>query len=54
MMGTVGLPLPGVDMRLEAVPELGYLPSGNPPRGEVGHTMGHGGQHRIQSVFWAW
>lgn len=36
MMGTVGLPLPGVDMRLEAVPELGYLPSDkNAPKGEV-------------------
>jgi hypothetical protein len=37
MMGTVGLPLPGVDMRLEAVPELGYLPNDpKTPRGEVG------------------
>jgi hypothetical protein len=36
MMGTVGLPLPGVDMRLEAVPELGYLPSDpKAPKGEV-------------------
>jgi hypothetical protein len=36
MMGTVGLPLPGVDLRLEAVPELGYLPSDKKaPRGEV-------------------
>jgi long-chain acyl-CoA synthetase len=36
MMGTVGVPLPGVDMRLEAVPELGYLPSDpKTPRGEV-------------------
>jgi hypothetical protein len=37
MMGTVGVPLPGVDMRLEAVPELGYLPSDpKGPKGEVG------------------
>jgi hypothetical protein len=36
MMGTVGLPVPGVEMRLEAVPELGYLPSdAKAPRGEV-------------------
>lgn len=36
MMGTVGLPLPGVELRLEAVPELGYLPSdAAAPRGEV-------------------
>jgi hypothetical protein len=35
MMGTVGLPLPGVELRLEAVPELGYLPSDKNPRGEV-------------------
>jgi hypothetical protein len=40
MMGTVGLPLPGVEMRLEGVPELGYLPSDTQaPRGEVGYTM---------------
>jgi hypothetical protein len=44
MMGTVGLPLPGVDLRLEAVPELGYLPSDKAaPRGEVGDGGGvHG------------
>jgi len=32
---TVGPPLPSVDVRLEAVPEMGYLPSNDPPRGEV-------------------
>jgi hypothetical protein len=37
MLGAVGVPLPGVDLRLEAVPELGYLPSDpRTPRGEVG------------------
>lgn len=36
MLGTVGVPLPGVDMRLEAVPELGYLPNDpRTPKGEV-------------------
>lgn len=51
MMGTVGLPLPGVDMRLEAVPELGYLPSDKKaPRGEVGdsgcvHWLGNRTMH---------
>ena len=40
MMGTVGLPLRGVEMRLEAVPELGYLPSdAKAPRGEVRSTV---------------
>ena len=32
---TVGIPVGGLEMRLEAVPELGYDPLGNPPRGEV-------------------
>ena len=46
MIGTVGLPLPGVDMRLEAVPELGYLPSdAKAPRGEVGSI--YGGVHDL-------
>jgi hypothetical protein len=41
MMGTVGLPLPGIDMRLEAVPELGYDPNdAKAPRGEVGGVVG--------------
>ena len=35
MAGTVGPPLPGTDMRLEAVPEMNYDPSGTPPRGEI-------------------
>lgn len=35
MAGTVGPPLPSTDMRLEAVPEMNYDPTGNPPRGEI-------------------
>ncbi|GBG62926.1 hypothetical protein CBR_g34297 [Chara braunii] len=35
MAGTVGPPLPNVDVRLEAVPEMNYDPLGNPPRGEI-------------------
>ncbi len=32
---TVGPPMPHVKLRLEAVPEMGYDPTANPPRGEV-------------------
>ena len=35
MAGTVGGPLPGTDLRLEAVPELKYDPLSTPPRGEI-------------------
>lgn len=35
MAGTVGPPLPSTDMRLEAVPEMNYNPTGDPPRGEI-------------------
>lgn len=35
MVGTVGVPSAYVDLRLEAVPEMGYDPLGIPPRGEV-------------------
>ena len=35
MAGTVGPPLPSTDMRLEAVPEMHYDPTGTPPRGEI-------------------
>ncbi|GIL73086.1 hypothetical protein Vretimale_4702 [Volvox reticuliferus] len=34
-VGTVGSPMPCTELRLEAVPELGYFPSNQPPRGEV-------------------
>jgi long-chain acyl-CoA synthetase len=34
-VGTVGPPVPGIDVRLEAVPELGHSPSGSPARGEI-------------------
>ncbi len=33
--GTVGGPLPLLTFRLEAVPEMGYDPLANPPRGEI-------------------
>ena len=35
MAGTVGPPLPGTDLRFEAVPEMNYDPLGTPPRGEI-------------------
>eukprot|EP00244_Chara_vulgaris_P012461 TRINITY_DN6564_c0_g1_i2.p1 TRINITY_DN6564_c0_g1~~TRINITY_DN6564_c0_g1_i2.p1 ORF type:complete len:507 (-),score=133.41 TRINITY_DN6564_c0_g1_i2:482-2002(-) len=35
MAGTVGPPMPNIDVRLEAVPEMNYDPLANPPRGEV-------------------
>eukprot|EP00879_Flechtneria_rotunda_P001890 GHRR01002062.1.p1 GENE.GHRR01002062.1~~GHRR01002062.1.p1 ORF type:complete len:668 (+),score=222.63 GHRR01002062.1:317-2320(+) len=34
-VGTVGPPMPGVELRLEAVPELGHFPTGKTPRGEI-------------------
>lgn len=34
-MRSVGPPMPVVTVRLEAVPEMGYDPLGDPPRGEV-------------------
>ena len=33
--GTVGAPLPLLTFRLEAVPDMGYDPAADPPRGEV-------------------
>eukprot|EP00899_Mesostigma_viride_P024273 jgi/Mesvir1/502/Mv11370-RA.1 len=35
MRGTVGVPLPALEMCLEAVPEIGYSPSAEPMRGEL-------------------
>ena len=35
MNGTVGPVLPCTSLRLEAVPEMNYDPSADPPRGEV-------------------
>ena len=35
MMSTIGVPFPSIEYRLEAVPEMNYYPSSNPPRGEV-------------------
>lgn len=40
--GTVGPPLPNIDVRLESVPELGYNALGDTQRGEIclrGKTM---------------
>jgi long-chain acyl-CoA synthetase len=34
-IGTVGPPLPGVQLRLEAVPDMGYSPDDEAPAGEV-------------------
>eukprot|EP00878_Enallax_costatus_P008716 GHUV01009110.1.p1 GENE.GHUV01009110.1~~GHUV01009110.1.p1 ORF type:complete len:512 (+),score=126.28 GHUV01009110.1:442-1977(+) len=34
-IGTVGAPMPGVEIRLEAVPDMGYDPFAEPPTGEV-------------------
>lgn len=35
MVGTVGPPLPIIDVCLESVPEMGYDALGNTPRGEI-------------------
>ncbi|KAF5198607.1 Long chain acyl-coa synthetase [Thalictrum thalictroides] len=35
MAGTVGIPQPYTELRLEEVAEMGYDPLGNPPRGEI-------------------
>eukprot|EP00884_Botryococcus_braunii_P002561 jgi/Botrbrau1/12305/Bobra.0205s0004.1 len=35
MLGTVGVPLPLLDFRLEAIPEMNYDISSSPPRGEI-------------------
>ncbi|GFZ19326.1 AMP-dependent synthetase and ligase family protein [Actinidia rufa] len=35
MLGTVGPPFVYSELRLEEVPEMGYNPLGNPPRGEI-------------------
>merc|ERR1712224_10145 len=32
---TIGVPVPNVEYRLEAVPEMNYYPTSDPPRGEV-------------------
>lgn len=40
--GTVGAPVAGLEVRLEAVPDMGYDPLATPPRGELlvrGETM---------------
>ncbi|CAN0908815.1 Long chain acyl-CoA synthetase 4 [Linum grandiflorum] len=42
MLGTVGPPVPNVDIRLESVPEMGYDALSSTPRGEIcirGHTL---------------
>ncbi|RZS13102.1 hypothetical protein BHM03_00044630, partial [Ensete ventricosum] len=42
MLGTVGPPVPNVDVRLESVPEMGYDALSEVPRGEIcikGNTL---------------
>ena len=42
MLGTVGPPVPNIDVRLESVPEMGYDAISSTPRGEVcirGNTL---------------
>lgn len=42
MLGTVGPPVPNVDIRLESVPEMGYDALASAPRGEIcirGNTL---------------
>ena len=35
MLGTVGVPFPTIEARLESVPEMGYDALSNVPRGEI-------------------
>jgi long-chain acyl-CoA synthetase len=35
MIGTVGPPVPNIDVRLESVPEMGYDALASPARGEI-------------------
>lgn len=54
MMGTVGCPLPGVELRLEAVPELGYLPNDSKaPKGEVRHAVCWRVQNHTRLAYYA-
>lgn len=34
-LGSVGLPVPSVEVKLRDVPEAGYFATNNPPQGEV-------------------
>lgn len=33
--GTIGAPVPGIEIRLKSVPDMGYLATANPPCGEI-------------------
>ncbi|KAL6963920.1 eukaryotic long-chain fatty acid CoA synthetase (LC-FACS) [Sarracenia purpurea var. burkii] len=52
MIGTVGIPLPSIEARLESVPELGYDALSSVPRGEIclrGNTL-FSGYHKRQDL----
>jgi hypothetical protein len=45
--------MPATEVRLEAVPELGYAPSSQPPRGEVRLWRGARGRLAEPSMCWS-
>lgn len=52
MMGTVGIPISTIEVRLESVPEMGYDALSAVPRGEIclrGKTM-FSGYHKRQDL----
>lgn len=52
MMGTVGIPMPSIEARLESVPDMGYDALSSTPRGEIclrGTTL-FSGYHKRQDL----
>lgn len=52
MLGTVGPPVPNIDVRLESVPEMGYDALADQPRGEIcirGKTL-FSGYHKREDL----